>query len=835
MYCPNCNQEYDGKFCPECGTKLIENPVSSGVALNLSGDANAISGGIHMADSHNVHNEDRSVHTITNTTSTVNNITQVAAQKSEMELLQEKKAIYLTECKRAYEDNVLEQSEVVLLEECRIKLGLDKATADAILESVRVMSERNARKSDLNPIARTKLKILTDNLRKNEVKALMDQIDSLEPLVRKYEHDELARKFFLVLAALKSDKCIELKENSKIDSYWKSYWSYLAYIKNGRITDAENVLISLDRFTNYPEDNMSVLAVAGALMTGNKAEAKEYLDAVTGEFTPALQRFVDSIYLLLEPDIAKEMGADEDTCAFYLVNFFGQKDAKAKAEEERLKREAAEAERRKKEIEEQKRREEVEARKKVEEEQRRKEAEIKVKAEAERKRKDEEEKKRKAEVEGKQNKENARQYKYRPIKKSELRKIIVERIRKEGNTVNLNDIDTSRITSMNGLFADLKCAIDFNGDVSAWNVSKVKDMCSMFQGCVKFEGKGLENWDVSKVEYWQDMFKGCNHIIIPKWYKEWAEEADAKNKAYREEKLKLAEKAKQKIIDKLIANMVLVEGGTFTMGATSEQGSNVYKDEKPTHKVTLSPFRIGRYEVTLTEWSAVMDPIQETNGSQMFELLDYSGTGKLPKTSVSWHDCQTFIAKLNALTGQRFRLPTEAEWEFAARGGNKSKGFKYAGSNDLEEVAWTWRNSGDEPLDVEYDEETIKSNHCKVQEVGQKSPNELGLYDMCGNVWEWCNDWFGDYTSSDKNNPQGPSSGAKRVVRGGAYQSQDSVRVAYRHCSEPDKRWGNYGFRLVLDPTQKTVNRMVVCDFCGYSFDSSNKTCPCCGANLKGG
>ena len=203
MYCPNCKEEYEGKFCPECGTKLIEKPVASGAALNLSGDANAISGGIHMADSHNVHNEDRSVHNITNTTSTVNNITQ--AQKTEMELLQERKAIYLTECKRAYEDNVLEQSEIVLLEECRIKLGLDKATADAILNTVRIMSERNARKSDLNPIARTKLKILTDKLQKNEVKALMDQIDSLEPLVRRFDHDELSRKYYLVSAALKSE------------------------------------------------------------------------------------------------------------------------------------------------------------------------------------------------------------------------------------------------------------------------------------------------------------------------------------------------------------------------------------------------------------------------------------------------------------------------------------------------------------------------------------------------------------------------------------------------------------------------------------------------------
>ena len=412
MYCPNCKQEFDGKFCPECGTKLIEKPADSGASLNL-GDANAISGGLHVADSHNVHNEDRSVHNISNTTSTVNNITQVAAQKSEMELLQEKKAIYLTECKRAYEDNVLAQSEVIVLEESRIKLGLDKATADAILESVRVMSERNARKSDLNPIARTKLKILTDNLRKNEVKALMDQIDSLEPLVRKYEHDELARKFFLVLAALKSEKCIELKENSKIDSYWKSFWSYLAYIKSGRITDAENVLISLDRFTNYPEDNMSVLAVAGALMTGNKAEAKEYLDAVTGEFTPALQRFVDSIYLLLEPDVAKEMGADANTCAFYLVNFFGQKDPKAKAEEERLRKEA-------------------EAQAKAEAELKKKEEAARKKAEAEQKKKEAAEKKRKAEEAARKKEEERRRLEAERKKKEEAkRKAEEERLRRE--------------------------------------------------------------------------------------------------------------------------------------------------------------------------------------------------------------------------------------------------------------------------------------------------------------------------------------------------------------------------------------------------------------------
>lgn len=396
MYCPNCKEEYEGKFCPECGTKLIEKPVASGAALNLSGDANAISGGIHMADSHNVHNEDRSVHNITNTTSTVNNITQ--AQKTEMELLQERKAIYLTECKRAYEDNVLEQSEIVLLEECRIKLGLDKATADAILNTVRIMSEHNARKSDLNPIARTKLKILTDKLQKNEVKALMDQIDSLEPLVRRFDHDELSRKYYLVLAALKPEKCIEQKERTRTDTYWEAFWCYLAYIKAGRLIDAEETLASLDHFSSYPEDNMTVLAAAGALMMGHTDEAKEYLDAAMGEYTPALQRFVDSLYLLLAPDMAKEMGADGNTCAFYLVNFFGQKDPKAKAEEEQEKKEAAEK----------KRKAEEAARKKAEEENKRIEAERKAKEEAIRKAKEAEEAKRRAEEAGLKAEEKAK-------------------------------------------------------------------------------------------------------------------------------------------------------------------------------------------------------------------------------------------------------------------------------------------------------------------------------------------------------------------------------------------------------------------------------------------
>ena len=429
MFCPNCNQHYDsGKFCPECGTTLVDDaPASSGAAFGV-GDYAAIEGGIHLSDSHNVHHEDRSVHNITNTTSTVTNITQVSAQKTAHELQQEHKTAYLTACKRAYEDNVLEQHEVVELEELRIKLSLDKETANSILEEVRVMSERNARKTVLNPIARTKLKILTSNLQKNEVRALMDQIDSLEPLVRKFDYDELSRKYFLVLAALKSEKCVEMYETSLIDSYWKSFWSYLAYIKQGQLAKAEDVLISLDRFSDYPEDNMSVLAVAGALMTGNALEAKEYLNELTGEYTPALQRFIDSLYLLLEPNTAKEMGADENTCAFYLVNFFGQKDPKAKAEEERLRQEAEEQARKKAEAEaEAKRKAEEEARKKAEAkrkaEEARKKAEAKrkaeEKAEAERKAKEEAVRKARHEAERKARHEAERKAKEEAERKAE--------------------------------------------------------------------------------------------------------------------------------------------------------------------------------------------------------------------------------------------------------------------------------------------------------------------------------------------------------------------------------------------------------------------------------
>ena len=244
-------------------------------------------------------------------------------------------------------------------------------------------------------------------------------------------------------------------------------------------------------------------------------------------------------------------------------------------------------------------------------------------------------------------------------------------------------------------------------------------------------------------------------------------ERERQEQEAREQAAKEAERTR--ILQNLINNMVYVEGGTFKMGATSEQKSEAGLDEIPAHKVILSSFSIGRYEVTQEEWQAVMG----SNPSY------FKGSRK-PVEKVSWNDCQEFIRKLNAMTGKQFRLPTEAEWEFASRGGIKSQGYKYSGSNNLNSVAWYADNSGN-----------------TTHDVGLKSPNELGIYDMSGNVWEWCSDWYGNYSSSSQTNPTGSYSGSGRVNRGGSWGSYTrNCRVSNRYDDAPGYRNGSLGFRL---------------------------------------
>lgn len=244
--------------------------------------------------------------------------------------------------------------------------------------------------------------------------------------------------------------------------------------------------------------------------------------------------------------------------------------------------------------------------------------------------------------------------------------------------------------------------------------------------------------------------------------------------------------------------MVLVQGGTFMMG--SNDGG---LDEKPVHRVTVGSFLIGKYQVTQLLWESIMG----INPSKF-------GGGKRPVERVSWYDAVVFCNKLSAMEGLRqcyrvwskdrkglfyklfarreeiaicdftaegYRLPTEVEWEFAARGGNKSRGYKYSGSNDIDEVAWYSNNSG-----------------SKTHDVASKKPNELGIYDMSGNVWEWCWDWKGDYGLESQTDPRGPSTGVYRVSRGGSwYYYVGGCRVAGRGHSHPNEHSSNIGFRLV--------------------------------------
>ena len=225
--------------------------------------------------------------------------------------------------------------------------------------------------------------------------------------------------------------------------------------------------------------------------------------------------------------------------------------------------------------------------------------------------------------------------------------------------------------------------------------------------------------------------------------------------------------------------MIAVEGGTFTMGATSEQGDDAYDWEKPAHSVTLSSYSIGETEVTQALWQAVMG----SNPS------NFSGSNK-PVENVSWNDCQDFISKLNSMTGQNFRLPTEAEWEYAARGGNKSRGYKYAGSNTLGNVAWYWDN---------IPSQSSGNAGYGTQNVATKLANELGIYDMSGNVWEWCQDFYGNYSSGSQTNPTGAVLARERVYRGGSWNfSAESCRVSIRPFDIPAYHDSTKGLRLAL-------------------------------------
>ena len=222
----------------------------------------------------------------------------------------------------------------------------------------------------------------------------------------------------------------------------------------------------------------------------------------------------------------------------------------------------------------------------------------------------------------------------------------------------------------------------------------------------------------------------------------------------------------KEIKNNLNLEMIFVQGGTFTMGCNS---GHCEPNELPTHQVTLSDFYMGKYEVTQAQWVAVMG-----SNPSIFK------GDNLPVENVSYGDVQEFILKLNSLTGKQYRLPTEAECEFAGRGGTHFSGYEYSGSDANESVAWYHPNSDN-----------------TTHPVGSKFPNKLDIYDMSGNVFEWCNDWYGEYSSSLQINPQGPSTGTDRVLRGGSWRGKAFyLRMFTRLHVPPERHDSHYGFRL---------------------------------------
>ena len=235
--------------------------------------------------------------------------------------------------------------------------------------------------------------------------------------------------------------------------------------------------------------------------------------------------------------------------------------------------------------------------------------------------------------------------------------------------------------------------------------------------------------------------------------------------------------------------MGYVAGGEFVMGATAEQEDEAWEDEKPLRGIKLDGFHIGRYAVTQAQWRAVMGTTLEEQREKVG--LEWSPAGKgddHPMYYVSWMEAQDFCKRLSKKTGKKYVLPTEAMWEYAARGGDKSRHYRYAGSNDLDEVAWYRKNSID-----------LASEHADygTRPVGRRKDNELGLYDMLGNVWEWCSDWYGKYDGNDTENPSGPATGTLRVYRGGSwYGFARDCRVSCRYYNLLDHRYYNLGFRV---------------------------------------
>ena len=374
MYCPNCKKEYpvdfQGKYCIECGAKLVESPQSENTGVNIGGEA-AIMGGLNVTtnESHNTTTYDQRV---INTKTVTNNI--VEREKSEFELRNERNAQFMELCKQVLSDGLMAEEEKQRLTAERVRLGLDETEAARLIEIVRKTS--GVRMATLGTRDTMTLKSIDRYLESNNRIVLGGQIPRLKALVQNYKIEEVLYKYYMLLAALRPDELVKEYESNVADEYWQTYWVAIAYMKLNKVAEAEGAIVKLGLYPSYPEHNALLLSAVGTLAELGVEDTSSYVAAVNPEqCSHLLAPFVHALYFEVVPERAKSVGARRENCLFYIENIVSlespeEKEAKRKAEEE-AKRKAAEEEARRK-AEEAKRKAEEDARRKAAEEAKRK-------------------------------------------------------------------------------------------------------------------------------------------------------------------------------------------------------------------------------------------------------------------------------------------------------------------------------------------------------------------------------------------------------------------------------------------------------------------------------
>ena len=293
MYCPNCKTRKEGRFCPDCGTQLIEEIEQSQLsAVNLSlGDANAISGGVHVTNTTNI----------------------VERTKTDNELLHDNEKKFINQCKRCIEDFVISNEELMELESLRLDLGITKERADELLESIRQLAMKASIKAQLSGLGKIKAKQFSDAIIKNNKPLLEQMLGSIEALVLSNENEELRFKYYLVLAGLYPERCIEKYKSAANDEYWLCFWTYIAYVKINKMIEAEKLLCELEaKYLGYPSENAVLLAAGGVVISQGVDSIADYLDVIEGDYSPILQRYVDALYVIVDSNNSIE------GCDFYL-------------------------------------------------------------------------------------------------------------------------------------------------------------------------------------------------------------------------------------------------------------------------------------------------------------------------------------------------------------------------------------------------------------------------------------------------------------------------------------------------------------------------------------